>query len=199
MPHTEASPRLIILIIVCLYLPFIESMHGATLWGLNWQSPALMDALRDYLIFIKLGMVLLAGYLMAFKYQIMQNTITRGVLRAVFVISTWLLVAVQIPMLLLGIVFGGILSSPADYIHREQTFGNDTVYVYTFDPGAMGKAYHYFYMECPEPLGRYQLNEVARLNWMRNFSFGLDGEQLVVKEEGGEIFEFSITEHRCEN
>ncbi|MCP4865340.1 MAG: hypothetical protein GY897_15465, partial [Alteromonas sp.] len=59
--------------------------------------------------------------------------------------------------------------------------------------------YHYFYMECPEPLGRYQLNEVARLNWMRNFSFGLDGEQLVVKEEGGEIFEFSITEHRCEN
>lgn len=195
MPHTEASPRLIILIIFCLYLPFMESLHGATLWGLNWQSPALMDATKGYLKLVKLVMVLVAAYLMAFKYQIMQNTIRHGVLRAVFVISTWMLVVVQIPMLLLGILFGEVLSAPADYVHREQTFGNDTVYVYTFDPGAMGKAYHYFYIKCPAPLGRYQLNMVSRLNWMRDFSFTLDGEQLLVKEQDGETFEFTITEH----
>ena len=198
MPHTEASPRLIILIIFCLYLPFMESLHGATLWGLNWQSPALMDATKGYLKLVKLVMVLVAAYLMAFKYQIMQNTIRHGVLRAVFVISTWMLVVVQIPMLLLGILFGEVLSAPADYVHREQTFGNDTVYVYTFDPGAMGKAYHYFYIKCPAPLGRYQLNMVSRLNWMRDFSFTLDGEQLLVKEQDGETFEFTITEHHCD-
>ncbi|WP_296045965.1 hypothetical protein [uncultured Alteromonas sp.] len=198
MPHTEASPRLIILIIVCLYLPFMESLHGATLWGLNWQSPALMDATKGYLKLVKLVMVLVAAYLMAFKYQIMQNTIRHGVLRAAFVISTWMLVVVQIPMLLLGILFGGVFSAPADYVHREQTFGNDTVYVYTFDPGAMGKAYHYFYMICPTPLGRYQLHQLAKLNWMRDFSFTLDGEQLLVKEQDGETFEFTITEHHCD-
>ena len=198
MPHTEASPRLIILIIFCLYLPFMESLHGATLWGLSWQSPALMDATKGYLKLVKLVMVLVAAYLMAFKYQIMQNTIRHGVLRAVFVISTWMLVVVQIPMLLLGILFGEVLSAPADYVHREQTFGNDTVYVYTFDPGAMGKAYHYFYIKCPAPLGRYQLNMVSRLNWMRDFSFTLDGEQLLVKEQDGETFEFTITEHHCD-
>ena len=127
MPHTEASPRLIILIIFCLYLPFMESLHGATLWGLSWQSPALMDATKGYLKLVKLVMVLVAAYLMAFKYQIMQNTIRHGVLRAVFVISTWMLVVVQIRMLLLGILFGEVLSAPADYMHREQKFGNDTV------------------------------------------------------------------------
>lgn len=197
MQPKETSPRLVIVIIVCLYLPFLESMFSATLWGLNWQSPAMMDSVGDYLRIVKFGMVCVAAYLMAFNYQIMQNTIKNGIARGVFVISTLLLVGVQLPMLLMGLIMSDLLKTNGDDEHKEQTFGDKTIYVYTFDPGAMGKAYHHFYLKCPKPLGRYQLSRIETLDWMPNFSINLENEQLIVVAEDGTTSKFDISKISC--
>lgn len=102
------SPALIITIVLCVYLSFIESLHGATLWGLNWQSPKTMGQLREYLRFIKLGLIAIAVFLLIARYQSVLHSIKNKMVCAVFLIMTWILIILQVPMLLLGIMFFGI-------------------------------------------------------------------------------------------
>jgi len=44
----------------------------------------------------------------------------------------------------------------------------------------MGKAYHYFYIKCSKPFGRYKLTEVKKLDWMRKFDFEVKNSELII-------------------
>ncbi|WP_175439555.1 hypothetical protein [Alteromonas lipolytica] len=115
-----------------------------------------------------------------------------------FVICSWILVPVQIPMLLLGIMFSGVSMSPADYVHKEKIFDNTTIYAYTADPGAMGRAYHHFYLKCPRALGRYELIKIAKLNWMGSFEFAVVNDELIVDEENGTSHQYTLSDFSCD-
>lgn len=195
----KKSSSVIFIISVCLYLPFIESWFGGTLWGLHWQSPMFMDQLSNYLRVIKLILVLLGGLVLYRKIGEIREKIVNVFARNFFIYSSYLLLTVQVPLLLLGVIFEGISSSNLDYIHKDKTFNDRSIYVYTADPGAMGKAYHYFYLKCQQPFNRYELKLIKKTSWMYEFGFEVQENNLVVtdKSENGKTHIFDITNFTC--
>lgn len=193
------SPILLLVIAACLVLPFLESWFAGTLWGLNWNTPVFMDQLRDHLRVFKLGLVTLSVFLLFTKYTVIGNTIQKAFYRRLFVILASVLAIVQVPLLLLGIMFEGMSSSNLDYIHKEKSYAERSIYVYTADPGAMGKAYHYFYLKCPLPFNRYELTEITKTNWMYEYTFEVIDNELIIedKSENGEIKKIDISSFYC--
>ncbi|MBU2969866.1 hypothetical protein KO527_10955 [Pseudoalteromonas sp. C2R02] len=192
---------IIFIIMMCLYLPFIESWFGETLWGLNWQSPMLMYQWRDNVRIVKIILVILAIALLSIKREVIRETLNNTIIKNAFLVSSYVVAAVQIPLLFLGIFFEGISSSDLSYIHKEKTFNNRTVYVYTADPGAMGKAYHYFYLKCPLPLNRFELKDIKKIGWMYEYDFEVQENNLIVidKSEEGKLHSFDISNFTCDN
>ena len=184
---------------VCLYLPFIESGFGGTLWGLNWKSPMFMNQLSDKLRLLKLILVTLAVALLVIKREKIKDTFNNTIIRNIFIVSGYLVAAVQIPLLCLGILFEGISSSNLDYLHKEKNFNGRSIYVYTADPGAMGTAYHYFYLKCQLPLNRYELKLIKKTGWMYEYDFEVRGNNLIItdKSEEGKTHLFDITNFTC--
>ena len=193
------SPTLLIAIAACLILPFLESWFAGTLWGLNWNSPVFMDQLRDHLRIFKLALIAISIYLLFTKYSVIGNTIQKALYRRTFVVLASVLAIVQVPLLLLGIMLEGMSSSNLDYIHKEKSYAERSIYVYTADPGAMGKAYHYFYLKCPLPFNRYELTEITKTNWMYEYTFEVIDNELIIedKSENGEIKKFDISSFYC--
>ena len=195
----KKAPTIIFIIMVCLYLPSIESGFGGTLWGLNWKSPMFMNQLSDKLRLLKLILVTLAVALLIIKREKIKDTFNNTIIRNIFIVSGYLVAAVQIPLLCLGILFEGISSSNLDYLHKEKTFIDRTIYVGTADPGAMGKAYHYFYLKCQLPLNRYELELIKKMGWMYEYGFEVQENNLIVtdKSEKGKTHIFDITNFTC--
>lgn len=195
----KKHPFILFIISVCVYLPFIESWFAGTLWGLHWKSPMFMDQLSNYLIIIKLVLVLLGGILLYKNIREIREKIVNVFARNFFILSCYLLVAVQIPFLLLGLLLEGISSSNIDYLHKEKTFNDRSIYIYTADPGAMGKAYHYFYLKCQLPFNRYELKLIKKTDWMGEFGFEVQQNNLIVtdKHENGKAHIFDITNFTC--
>lgn len=73
---------------------------------------------------------------------------------------------IQIAIGLIGVLIDATLVTNRDYFHKEFEIENNTIYVFTADPGAMGTAYHYFYLKCPLPLNRYELKFIEKANWV---------------------------------
>jgi len=195
----KKSPSIIFIITVCLYLPFIESWFGGTLWGLNWESPVFMAQLGDKLRLFKLFLVILGVALLIIKYKNIRDTINQTNFNNVFIVSGYLIAAVQIPLLCLGLLLEGVSSSNLNYLHKEKAFNGRSIYVYTADPGAMGKAYHYFYLKCQRPLNRYELKLIKKTGWMYEFSFEVQENNLIItdKSENGNAHVFDITNFTC--
>lgn len=193
------SPILLIVIASCLVLPFLESWFAGTLWGLNWNSPVFMDQLRDHLRIFKLGLITLSIFLLFTKYTVIGNTIQKALYRRAFLIFASVLAIVQVPLLLLGIMFEAISSSNLDYIHKEKSYAERSIYIYTADPGAMGKAYHYFFLKCPLSFNRYELTEITKTNWMYEYTFEVIDNELIIedKSENGEIKKFDVSSFHC--
>ena len=156
-----------------------------------------MDVFGDILRVIKLVLVLIGTLLLAVYNQTIQNTIRHRAAFTTFIIVSWILIPIQIPMLLLGIMFSGVSMSPSDSVHKEKTFDNRTIYAYTADPGAMGRAYHHFYLKCPRALDRYELVKIAKLNWMGSFEFAVTNNELTVDAENGTSHQFDISQLTC--
>lgn len=199
-PIQPKSPTLIIVIAACIVLPFLESWHVSTLWGVNWISPAFMDQLSNYLRVTKLILICFALYLLIGKRKVISKSIENAIVRKIFAVTAFLLALVQIPLLCLGILVEGIFFSDLDYLHKEKNYQNRSIYVYTADPGAMGTAYHYFFLKCPLPLNRYELRRITRTNWMRKFSFAVVGNELLIEDkgEGGTTQTIDITGFKCD-
>lgn len=190
---------LLIVISACLILPFLESWFAGTLWGLNWESPVFMAQLRERLRVIKLILIAFSIFILTTKYTVISNVIQKAFYRIAFIISAGVLAIVQVPLLLLGIVFESAFSANLDDIHREKNYSNRTIYVYTADPGAMGKAYHYFYLKCPLPLNRYELTEITTTDWMYEYSFDVIDNELIIedKSKNGKTEKFDISSFQC--
>jgi len=184
---------------IFIYLPFIESCHGGTLWGLNWQSPMLMYQWGDNLRIVKFILVILAIALLSIKRELIRETLKNAVIRNIFIITGYLVAVVQILLLCLGILFEGFSSSDLNYIHKEETFNSRSIYVYTADSGAMGKAYHYFYLKCSLPLNRYELKQIQKMDWIHEYDFDVQGNNLIVidKSEEGKLHTFEISNFTC--
>ena len=102
-------------------------------------------------------------------------------------------------MLCLGLLFDGVLSSNLSYIHKERNYQDRSIYVYTADPGAMGTAYHYFYLKCHLPLNRYELTQITKTNWMREYSFEVIDDELIIddKSEEGSVQKIDLSTFKC--
>lgn len=193
------SSLIIFLISACLLLPFLESMHGGALWGLNWHSPRLMDKLSHNLLYIKLVLVITGLILLFSKPKKIKSIIKNKIAQWLFFTIFTLVGVIQIPFLCLGILFNGSSLSTPDYIHKQSTFNDRTIYIYTADPGAMGKAYHYAYLNCPLLFGRYELKRIAKLNWMREYTFYIEKSNLIVidKSSDGLTYTFDMSDITC--
>ena len=113
-----------LIIMACLYIPFAESWFAGTLWGLNWQSPAFMDQVGNYLRIIKLGGIFVGITLLYRNISVIRVKFANPLVSNFFIYSSYLLALIQIPLLCLGILFNSILSSDLDYMHTEKTFKN---------------------------------------------------------------------------
>jgi len=183
----------------CLYLPFIESWFGETLWGLNWKSPMFMHQVSDQLRVVKVIMVILAILLIIIKREKIRATISNKVRRNVFTISGYIFAVVQLPFLLLGVMYEGVSSLDLNYLHKEKTFNERTIYVNTINSGAVGKSYHYFYLKCQLPLNRYELKQIKKVGWMREYSFEMKDNDLIItdKSKNGVSQNFNVTNFSC--
>jgi hypothetical protein len=96
-------------------------------------------------------------------------------------------------------LFSGIFSSSFDSLHKEKTFNDQTIYVYTADPGAMGTAQHYFYLKCLRPLNRYELKLIKKTGWIYEFDFEVRKNNLMIidKSENGKTHAFDMSNITC--
>ncbi|WP_242633818.1 hypothetical protein [Alteromonas sp. KUL17] len=186
-------------ILLLIIVPLVESLHGGVLWGLNYHSPRFMSQVGDALALVKL-IALCAGVYLLFTQH--------GRLRYL-VKSKWLTVAlncvlaivalIQIAIGLLGVLIDATLGANRDYFHKEFEIGNNTIYVFTADSGAMGTAYHYFYLKCPLPLNRYELRFIEKTNWVWELELKTSDNGFDVFNQRGEFkYRVSLGEVKCD-
>ncbi len=144
---------LVSIIILLLYVPFLESYFGSSLWGLNWHSPEVMHRVGNYLRLLKILCVAIGLLLLARSSKRLKGLTSFTTLNSVVIYSSYFIGFVQITLLAIGLFFSSLLSPDLSYIHKEKSFSNYSIYVYTADPGAMGKAYHFFISSVPNLLG----------------------------------------------
>lgn len=193
------STLIILLITLCLYLPLIDSWHSGYLWGLNWQSPTLMFQLSMLLRPVKLALVILALTLLITKSNEIEQTFENTIVRYAFIASSGVVAAVQILFLSLGVWLGTSKVTNPDYYHLEKTFENYSIYVRTADPGAMGSAYHYFYLQCALDYNRYQLKLIEKLDWMRAYDFEVEEGVLLIQSNNGNTKKFNLSNFSCDS
>ncbi|QSX34289.1 hypothetical protein JYB87_03285 [Shewanella avicenniae] len=165
----------------CLVLlPLLESLYPGTLWGLNWQSPMLTAYVRAYLLLLKLGMLFIVGTVLLALYPYLKPKLKRPIIPVSVLTGLCLM---QLPFVLLGVMLNLPSAGYLEHFHNEFSLDGQPFYVYTADPGAFGTAYHYVYRVCPRPLGRYELKELGRLDWMGDIQFHLEGSEFVATGE----------------
>ena len=158
------TPLLAVLLLVTV--PLVESLHGGVLWGLNYHSPKFMSQVGDALALVKL-IALCAGVYLLFTQHGTFRLLFKSKWISIILSSVLAIVAlIQIAIGLIGVLIDATLGTNRDYFHKEFEIENNTIYVFTADPGAMGTAYHYFYLKCPLPLNRYELKFIKKANWV---------------------------------
>lgn len=187
------SKIIFLMIILLIYIPFFESYHSSTLWGLNWKSPEMMDSISNYLRLLKLLCVAVGLSLLTKNSEQLKVMISAKAISMTFMILSYFLSFIQIIFLLIGMFFSLVSSLDLSYIHKEKVFDNYTIYAYTADSGAVGKAYHYFFIKCAKPFGRYELIKVKKTEWMGEFDFEVkDNELLVMSKSVDDIEEHKV-------
>ena len=194
MDDKQAPQRTFAALIIPLFtalflilLPLVESLHGSVLWGLNFHSPKYMSKVGDVLGWIKL-LMLCAGVTLLFTRQSELRLLVKS--KWVTIILSVMLAAValiQIALGLLGVMFDATQMTSHDYFHKEFEMENNTIYVFTADPGAMGKAYHYFYLKCPRSLNRYELKLIEKAGWVGDVELKASGDGFDVFNQRGEF------------
>lgn len=153
-------------VLLLTIVPLVESLHGSVLWGLNYHSPKFMSQVGDALALVKL-LALCTGVYLLFTQQGRFRHLFKSKWMSIVLSSVLAIVAfIQIAIGLIGVLIDATLGTNQDYFHKEFAIGNNTIYVFTADTGAMGTAYHYFYLKCPLPANRYELKFIEKTNWV---------------------------------
>jgi len=178
----KKKPLPLILVFILIYLPILETWFIDTLWGLQWHSPSMMDLVRNYLVFIKCAAIILGITLLLNYQQSLKGYFSSSLFFNFFIACSYLLAFLQLFFLLIGLLF---IANETDraYKHREQSYDDFVVHVYTYDPGAMGKAYHYFNLKCPRSFGRYQLTLIKKFSWLGEFTFDVKNNRLIINSK----------------
>lgn len=190
------TPLLAVLLLILV--PLVESLNGGVLWGLNYHSPKFMSQVGDALALVKL-IALCAGVYLLFTQHDTLRYLVKSKWLTVALSSVLAIVAlIQIAIGLLDVLIDATLGTNRDYFHKEFAIENNTIYVFTADPGAMGTAYHYFYLKCPLPFNRYQLTLIEKTNWvwvleLKASDNGFD----VFNQRGGFKYRVSLGEVGC--
>ncbi|MCG9756182.1 hypothetical protein L1D40_13280 [Shewanella insulae] len=187
--YQVASPRqptsLFIAIAALIYLPLIESLLPG-LFGAFWVDPSFMAKAQPVTLMIKLIAVLFGlSLLERFRRQFAEIIKGNWPLTVVMGLS-YLLGAVQLIFLALGLFMSLVFSAPANEQSQFTRYEDYAIWVQTIDPGAMGKAYHRVWMQCDLPLWRYRLAPIQTLDWMGDYEVSLDGEILSISSGGEE-------------
>jgi len=190
------APLLAVLILILV--PLVESLHGGVLWGLNYHSPKFMSQVGDALALVKLIALCAGVYLLFTQHGRLRYLVKSKWLSVVLSCILAIVAFIQIAIGLLGVLIDATLGSNRDYFHKEFEIGNNTIYVFTADPGAMGTAYHYFYLKCPLPLDRYELTFIEKTNWVWELELkASDNGFDVFNQRGGFKYRVSLGEVGC--
>ena len=190
------TPLLAVLILILV--PLVESLHGGVLWGLNYHSPKFMSQVGDALALVKLIALCAGVYLLFTQHGRLRYLVKSKWLSVVLSCILAIVAFIQIAIGLLGVLIDATLGSNRDYFHKEFEIGNNTIYVFTADPGAMGTAYHYFYLKCPLPLDRYELTFIEKTNWVWELELkASDNGFDVFNQRGGFKYRVSLGEVGC--
>ena len=153
-------------VLILILVPLVESLHGGVLWGLNYHSPKFMSQVGDVLALVKLIALCASMYLLFTQHGTFRHLLKSKWISIVLSSVLAIVALIQIAIGLIGVLIDATLGTNRDYFHKEFEIENNTIYVFTADPGAMGTAYHYFYLKCPLPLNRYELKFIKKANWV---------------------------------
>ncbi|MCG7814805.1 hypothetical protein MI353_18930 [Alteromonas sp. MCA-1] len=186
-------------VLILILVPLVESLHGGVLWGLNYHSPKFMSQVGDALALVKLIALCAGVYLLFTQHGRLRYLVKSKWLSVVLSCILAIVAFIQIAIGLLGVLIDATLGSNRDYFHKEFEIGNNTIYVFTADPGAMGTAYHYFYLKCPLPLNRYELTFIEKTNWVWELELkASDNGFDALNQRGGLKYRVSLGEVGCD-
>jgi len=186
-------------VLILILVPLVESLHGGVLWGLNYHSPKFMSQVGDALALVKLIALCAGVYLLFTQHGRLRYLVKSKWLSVVLSCILAIVAFIQIAIGLLGVLIDATLGANRDYFHKEFEIGNNTIYVFTADPGAMGTAYHYFYLKCPLPLNRYELKFIEKTNWVWELELKASDNGFDVFNQRGEFkYRVSLGEVGCD-
>ena len=185
--------RIALLILALIFIPLIESGYSQPLWGVKWYSPLFMDVIGDWLLVIKcIAVTIGLAYLSRYKEEL-KTLIPAKLLYYPIVLSVFTIGALQFLFLSMGLLTMGFGASLEEK-HRAKHYDNLSIYVLTSDPGAMGSAYHSFFIQCPKTLSFYDLTLIIKIDWLRDFDFHKQGNMLIVSASNTETMSFDLSE-----
>ena len=186
-------------VLILILVPLVESLHGGVLWGLNYHSPKFMSQVGDALALVKLIALCAGVYLLFTQHGRLRYLVKSKWLSVVLSCILAIVAFIQIAIGLLGVLIDATLGTNRDYFHKEFAIENNTIYVFTADPGAMGTAYHYFYLKCPLPLNRYELRFIEKTNWVWEIELKTSDNGFDVFNQRGEFkYRVSLGEVGCD-
>ena len=158
--------------LLCILIPLFDSLFLANVFGLQWHSPALMYKVSVYLIPVKLFLAVI-GLTLLYRLTVV------GAMQYVKVI-----------VIVLGVLHGCMLALVCLlYLTLGDKSGfyrmDGDIQLYTADTGAIGKSYHYFDYLCRHRYGFYTAVPISKEEWLGQFSFQQNGEQLVITQRVG--------------
>ena len=190
------TPLLAVLLLILV--PLVESLYGGVLWGLNYHSPKFMSQVGDALALVKLIALCAGVYLLFTQHGTFRHLFKSKWMSIVFSCVLAIVALIQIAIGLIGVLIDATLGTNRDYFHKEFAIENNTIYVFTADPGAMGTAYHYFYLECPLPFNRYELTFIEKTNWVWELELKASDNGFDVFNQRGEFkYRVSLSEVGC--
>ncbi|KHT53920.1 hypothetical protein RJ44_17275 [Alteromonas macleodii] len=190
------TPLLAVLLLILV--PLVESLNGGVLWGLNYHSPKFMSQVGDALALVKLIALCAGVYLLFTQHGTFRHLFKSKWMSIVFSCVLAIVALIQIAIGLIGVLIDATLGTNRDYFHKEFAIENNTIYVFTADPGAMGTAYHYFYLECPLPFNRYELTFIEKTNWVWELELKASDNGFDVFNQRGEFkYRVSLSEVGC--
>lgn len=190
------TPLLAVLLLILV--PLVESLQGGVLWGLNYHSPKFMSQVGDALALVKLIALCAGVYLLFTQHGTFRHLFKSKWISIVFSCVLAIVALIQIAIGLIGVLIDATLGTNRDYFHKEFAIENNTIYVFTADPGAMGTAYHYFYLECPLPFNRYELTFIEKTIWVWKLELKASDNGFDVFNQRGEFkYRVSLGEVGC--
>jgi hypothetical protein len=158
-----------------------------------------MSQVGDALALVKLIALCAGVYLLFTQYGRFRHLVKSKWLSVILSCVLAIVALIQIAIGLLGVLIDATLGTNRDYFHKEFAIENNTIYVFTADSGAMGTAYHYFYLKCPLPLNRYELRFIEKTNWVWEIELKTSDNGFDVFNQRGEFkYRVSLGEVKCD-